>query len=363
MLDKKRFLVGTSLNPALHFGAELEKEFENLTGKKIDVPAIVPMEGNLGDYMVELPKGDLLAFEAGAKAKLRMEGSSLNVAAALNLFGHQVKLIGAIGEDQYAAALVRYCREMGIDFDPLNRGSETPFTLAARCKAGTTLFCYKPDFRVEDPAFLAKYIRFDQPDVLCFTSVRPSELELVRRTFELAPEGTIKAFTPAIRVLNNPDHRAELLAIARLANVIAFNSRELRHLIRSEDDGGDPIDHLREVVAIIRADGRHQSKLMVIETVGHKGAAAVFAAHGAKDQFFQQEACSVRVVDRTGAGDTFLAAYLGGLAWGWSIEKSLKLAAHAAAENIRGVGGHALVDIINQGYTSVNSWLRHNRLL
>lgn len=65
---------------------------------------------------------------------------------------------------------------------------------------------------------------------------------------------------------------------------------------------------------------------VVIATLGEKGALAFY-----KDEFFRVYPLKpVRVVDPTGAGDAFIAAFLVGCAWSMSLEICLKLACSAA---------------------------------
>jgi sugar/nucleoside kinase (ribokinase family) len=52
-------------------------------------------------------------------------------------------------------------------------------------------------------------------------------------------------------------------------------------------------------------------------------------------------AFSVRVVDTTGAGDSFVAGFLAGLLRGWAPERCARLACAAAALNIQKVGATA----------------------
>ncbi|MBS7247648.1 MAG: PfkB family carbohydrate kinase [Candidatus Jordarchaeales archaeon] len=90
----------------------------------------------------------------------------------------------------------------------------------------------------------------------------------------------------------------------------------------------------REVKSIVECDYIDEALIqiaqlgpkVVIATLGEKGALAFY-----KDEFFRVYPLKpVMVVDPTGAGDAFIAAFLIGYAWSMSLEDCLKLACSAA---------------------------------
>jgi len=89
---------------------------------------------------------------------------------------------------------------------------------------------------------------------------------------------------------------------------------------------------LREGCKKLISSGAQQ----VIVTLGEQGAFAMNASTQA-----QVKGRSVKVVDTTGAGDCFHAAYMAGVLKGWSIEQNLHFANCAASISVQHLGARA----------------------
>lgn len=75
-------------------------------------------------------------------------------------------------------------------------------------------------------------------------------------------------------------------------------------------------------------------------TVIKLGERGCYVKPGGKDGFFSK-AFRTDVVDTTGAGDSFVAGFLGGIVRGWALERCAAFASAVAALNIRKVGATA----------------------
>lgn len=77
-----------------------------------------------------------------------------------------------------------------------------------------------------------------------------------------------------------------------------------------------------------------QEDKVVCCTLGEKGAVAIY-----KGKIYQSDAVKVRVVDTTGAGDVFHAAFIYGILKNWNIGTTLKFANYVAGKSCEGLGG------------------------
>ncbi len=125
----------------------------------------------------------------------------------------------------------------------------------------------------------------------------------------------------------------ELLTVADL---FLPNSAEARRLTGAVDDRTAAAELMRRGGLGPRNGGPHQSGLTVAVKRGPKGALAVRGT-----EFAAADALPVRVVDTTGAGDSFNAGMVFGWLAGWSLEAALELGVACGSLSCRELGGTA----------------------
>ena len=120
---------------------------------------------------------------------------------------------------------------------------------------------------------------------------------------------------------SSPVTGRELEEVIRSSDIL-FCSKDGLHLAAGTPDNDEGA---RRLLAMGPA--------LVVVTSGKKGAAAY-----TPDQAFHVKGYSVPVIDTTGSGDCFHAAFLCGLLEGWSITEALRFSNAAAALSVQGLG-------------------------
>ena len=126
-------------------------------------------------------------------------------------------------------------------------------------------------------------------------------------------------------------------------------------LIQHEGAWVDPVREMLKYTDLLLVDAHEASRLaasddlitaaLVLQQAGPRIVAIKNGSYGAfvcsREQSFRQPAVVVpeeEIVDSVGAGDTFDAAFVSALLWGWPIERCTKFASAAAASSLRGAG-------------------------
>jgi sugar/nucleoside kinase (ribokinase family) len=244
-------------------------------------------------------EGDLLGWRAG--------GSSANIACALSSAGHEVQFVGPIGLDRMGEALVAELRRRGVATDyavrlpaasPRTlilldaRAERTIVNLAARDWPTRLALPDMPALAAADCLYIEGYARYP----VQLARFAPSALIAV------PPPDSLRTVGPADLVVGS---RAQLPQAWAAAPLVAARSA-LGPRLR-----------------------------WVVVTDGDRGAVAY---HG--DGSCRMAAVPARPVDRTGAGDSFVAGLLHGLLGGWELQEAMRLAViwgAAAVERLQSI--------------------------
>ncbi len=250
-------------------------------------------------------------------------GSAANVAIAVRRLGLRASVIAKVGLDSFARVAVDSLMREVIDISGLKVEPTHPtgFSVVVRDPEGKIIIygfkgaSEKLEPKDVDPELIkrAKYVHI--------ASLR---LDTTQYVVKLSKEyGRRTSWDPG-RVLAT-EGMEKLKNVIKGVNIVLANERE-----------AELITHLRDFKEAAKAIKAVGPELVVIKR-GEKGSYAL-----SDEGEYEIPAYSVpKVVDTTGAGDTFAAGLLTSLINNYSVEKALKRASIIAALKVTKLGSHA----------------------
>jgi len=268
--------------------------------------------------------------------ELASGGDCLNVAVALKRLGCTVSFVGKVGEDHWGDFLVSVMDRAGIDHRGLRRTG----------RAGTCTVVVAIDSQGERSFFY----HGGANDLLGPQDVEPGLLEKADAVYVggtyllplLDGEGAAALFRSARARGKLTSMDVTWDTTGRWLSVIAPCLPHLDWFMPSvkEAERITGEHEPAEMAAFLR--GRGVSNVVI--KLGERGCFVLPEAGPG----FAVEAYSTRVVDTTGAGDSFVAGFLAGLLRGWQPRRCAHLACAVAALNIRQVGATAGVPTLQE---------------
>jgi sugar/nucleoside kinase (ribokinase family) len=257
---------------------------------------------------------------------IRSGGDALNAALGLAKLGNRVGFCGKVGNDHLGGYLAEVIRAAGIDDRGLSRAAET-----------TTCSCLVLVNGSGDRAFFyhgGANELFSPADV---------DTQLVAEASIVHVGGTF--LLPRF----DGEGAAGLFQRARAAGKITSMDVTWDVSGRWMSVIGPCLPHLSFFMPSIREAERIAGSSdpgRITEIFEARGVAASVVKLGEKGCFVKRRgepgflvpAFPTRVVDTTGAGDSFVAGFLTGLLKGWDLRRSASLACAVAALNIRKLG-------------------------
>jgi sugar/nucleoside kinase (ribokinase family) len=262
-------------------------------------------------------------------------GSAANSLAGLAGLGHNCAFIGQVADDQLGEVFTHDMRATGIAFDVPALPGPPP---TARC-----LILIAPDgertmntalamaHRLpasaidEDMIANAKYLLIEG-----YLWDAPEPQAAIKRAMAAAKRGGCKVFFALSALYLMGIYRDDFLALINdgIIDTLFCNDEEVAALMRTDD--------LESAVAALSA---RVSTLVVT-----RGANGALAVQGAVRAEIAAEPID-RVIDTTGAGDTFTSGFLAGQLQGRSLADSLTMGAICAAECIGHYGPRPEADL------------------
>jgi len=232
-------------------------------------------------------------------------GNAVNVAVQLRRLGREVGYFGAVGDDADGRRVLACLEARGVDTGRvLVRPGRTAVTDLDIDAAGDRIIAF------EDFGACAGY-RPPEADRARLRRMRHVHLGWLDDGGALRRELAAAGVSVSQDLAVNPG--AEGLAIA-------FGS------------AGESRERARQIAREFLDQGAR----IAVVTCGARGSVAVDAA-----AMVEADAAPVEVVDTTGAGDTFIAAFIDAHLAGHGLSACLEAARHAAALTCRHVGGFA----------------------
>lgn len=239
-------------------------------------------------------------------------GKGANQALAAARAGAQVRMVGAVGKDNFAADALDCLKNAMIDLSGVGETHASTGTALILVGAdGENMIAVVPGANASVlPGDLSKAF-MKKGDVVLLQHEIP--LATVAAALDMAREAG------AVSILNTAPFQAEAAELLAKADVIVANETEFDLYGKALSlDGNDRADR---IAAFARRTGR-----TIIVTLGSEG---VMAA--TRDDFLQVPSLPITPVDTVGAGDTFCGYLAASLGAGLGLEDALRRAAVAGA--------------------------------
>ncbi len=240
---------------------------------------------------------DMLAFPFDYKVQvekisLDVGGSGFNVAKVLSLLGNRVEFFGKVGNDTYGEMILSEMKKSGISTRNIKKeNSMSGFSLVFIYGGEKTILTYRGVNNLLSENDLDEEV-LKRCRWFVFTSMTSDEnVRFIRRAIDVAIRNNIKVVcNPSISMVDY--QRKPLIEFMRKSDFIIMNKKEAMKLTRTNN----PITACKRLKKI---SGKN-----VIVTMGKMGSAIFF------DKLRVFKAYKVRVLDTTGAGDSFTAAFV-----------------------------------------------------
>jgi fructokinase len=274
---------------------------------------------------------DVVARQGHDELTVHPGGSPANVAVALSRLGQRAALVTQIGADDYGALIRTHLENNGVEVILAGpAGQPTSRALATLDAQGAASYEF-------DLSWDVRGLRLAEGSAAMHIGSLGVMLapggEQVLRLAESACHGgdVVTSYDPNARPSVTPDRRATAATAERAAasaHIVKMSDEDLAFLFP-----GTTPDRLAGRLL----DGDRPTQLLVI-TMGRDGAMVV-----TRNSRFAVPAVPVVVVDTVGAGDTFTAALLAGLAdAGLLSREALTAGVTGEPDLLRGIVGQAL---------------------
>jgi len=239
-------------------------------------------------------------------------GKGANQALAAARAGAQVRMVGAVGKDNFAADALDCLKNAMIDLSGVGETHASTGTALILVGAdGENMIAVVPGANASVlPGDLSKAF-MKKGDVVLLQHEIP--LATVAAALDMAREAG------AVSILNTAPFQAEAAELLAKADVIVANETEFDLYGKALSLDGS--DRPARIAAFARRTGR-----TIIVTLGSEG---VMAA--TRDDFLQVPSLPITPVDTVGAGDTFCGYLAASLGAGLGLEDALRRAVVAGA--------------------------------
>lgn len=270
-------------------------------------------------------------FETGSYAAehiaLSHGGDALNEATVLHCLGADVQLETVLGADAAGQSVLRRMEKVGLDTGAVHirPGMDTSVNVVLVKKDGER--CFLTDPRASQRRLGMEDITMPFPadvDILCFASIfvfPRMKTEEMRSVFAQAKAQGITVCADMTKCKNH-ETVADIAPALQYVDYLFPNEGEAL-LVTGE----------RTVEEAARALLDAGAGTVVVKC----GARGCFVKNG-QTQFWAPAVEGVRCVDTTGAGDSFAAGFLYGLANGWTVEECAAHANRCGAKAVESLG-------------------------
>ncbi|MFH8080464.1 MAG: carbohydrate kinase family protein [Candidatus Aenigmatarchaeota archaeon] len=248
-------------------------------------------------------------------------GSALNIAYGIASLGKKSGIIGAVGNDEFGRSLLNFLNQAGVNVDGIqiiDKPTGKSVVLIGEDNERTIIIYRGANDFIDAKKITKEYVNLFRYFV--FTSVvGEKSIEALYRAYKYAKEcGLFIVANPSAAMIK--ERKRDLSELMKNSHIAIMNEEEAKLLTKKE---------LPNSLQAIKDMGPET----VVITRGNRGCIAM---HGTK--IYQQKAYKVKVVDTTGAGDAFTAAFLYSLLRKDALTYALKFACVCASLNIQTVG-------------------------
>ena len=261
---------------------------------------------------------DVVARAGHSELTVHPGGSPANVAVALSRLGQRTALVTQIGSDDHGALILAHLERNGVDVilaGPASQPTSRALATLDAHGAATYEFDLSWDVRGLRLAEGSAAVHIGSLGVV----LAPGGEQVLRLAESVCRGGdVVTSYDPNVRPSVTPDRRQVAATVERAAasaHIVKMSDEDLAFLF--------PGTTLAQLATRLIGDGRPTQ--LLVATKGRDGAEAV-----TRRTRWSAPAVPVVIVDTVGAGDTFTAALLAGLA------ESGLLSPAALATNVAG---------------------------
>ena len=262
------------------------------------------------DYKVQVDK---IALDVG--------GSGFNLSKVLSILGNKVEFFGKVGKDSYGKLILKEMKRSKISIKNVKYEDElTGFSLVFIYGGEKTIVTYRGANNILSEKDLDENI-LKKCEWFAFTSMTSNQnIRFLMKAIKIAKENGLKIVcNPSVAMVDY--QRENLLRLMKESDFVIMNKREAMKLTKVND----PIIACKKLKKISNAN--------VIVTMGKNGS-LLFERSLRKFKAYR-----VKVVDTTGAGDSFTASFIHSFSKTNDLEFSIKFSnAYAALKISKGKG-------------------------
>lgn len=258
--------------------------------------------------------GDKIVLD---NAKFTVGGNAANIAVGVRRLGFKTSIMAEMGDDEFAQRIVRTLESEGVSTKKLVKGkAPTSFSIILNYAKDRTIFTEKPE---REHAFSFGGLKTEW---IYLTSLGKKWEETYRKVAELVQKKRLKlVFNPGPTQLDFGLPSFQYLLSD--TEILIVNKEEGESMAGVQKNVGGLLFELKKL-----------GPKIVVVTDGESGSHAI---NEVGDVIFQ-EAISVRVVSRTGAGDAYSSGFLAGLMWDKTLKEAMLWGTKNAASVIKLIG-------------------------
>ena len=265
---------------------------------------------------------------------LALGGDALNQCRVLNRLGVPAKLVSTCGNDQFGEIMLDLCKEEKIDTAYVQKVDNVPTSVSFVCikKDGSRFFIVQESGSVNNFSSdnVPEDIFQEEKGILCVGSIGGSEKfsgEDYRKLFSKAHK---KGYNIVADMVNNcgTDKRKEMLNALREVDYLIPSRDEVLYYTGMEDlDKGAEVLYQAGVKNLVIKDGVRGSRIY------EKGICTKIIP-----------AYTVKAVDTTGAGDTFVGGFAAAISRGYLLQEAVRFATAVSAISVQHYGAGAEIE-------------------
>nr|WP_246699514.1 MULTISPECIES: ribokinase [unclassified Rhizobium] len=250
---------------------------------------------------------------AGHRFTIAPGGKGANQALAARRAGSDVRLVGAVGNDRFAAISLEILKAEGVDLSATQVfGNQTGTAVIYVAANGENMIAVVPGAN----ASVSTSQALEAVDAMNSGDMLMLQLEIPAATIERAIEA---ARRKGVRtVLNTAPLTKEAIELARSVDILVANETEYDLLVGRNPGQSDRAGSLRALHA--------ENGQTIVVTLGAEGVVAIH-----QGEIVSVKGLKIDPVDTVGAGDTFCGYFASSLDHGLALPDALRRAAVAGS--------------------------------
>lgn len=252
-------------------------------------------------------------------------GPASNAAYLLGKWGIPTYFLGIVGNDEYGEVIKQEFEEVGVDTSYLEVGNHVTTTssmIVANTMSGSrTVLTYRPEDVQMNPVKLSF-----APDIILADG---QEIDETNRLFDI--------YENAVRVIDASRPTDAIIALARRCHFVVCSYNFALAITGLEKE--HTMKHYQELYEGMKKNFKGR----IIITLEEDG--CLYESDGVLKRM---PSLKMKAVDTTAAGDIFHGGFVYGLAQGYNLEQTIRIATIAAALSVTKIGGRYSVPTLEE---------------